>query len=430
TETETETETDDRSETDPEQAADVEAEPAAPAEDADLEDIEAALDADRAQLEETDGDRPADGAGTGPGEAAPTPGQRIASAIQSLNPDLSFILDVAFAYFSEDENLQTGGHDPTATGVELQQLEMAVSVAVDPYFRVDGNIVFGLFGVEIEEFYATSLGLPGQLKLRLGQFLTDFGRVNPTHMHTWDFVDQPFALGRYFGGEGLRGLGVELSWLTPLPWYVELLGSVQDATGGATARSFFGNVDLGIDGLDDFLYATAVEQFFPLSEDLSLFWGLSAAFGPNGTGRSNATHIYGSDLYLKYRPITRQSPTVVSLQAEVFYRRRQVPEALLQDVSGYAQFLWRFAQRWATGTRFEWGTPPRDQDGLVRADDLDPEWTATRHRTSANVTFWPTEFTRFRLQGSVDVPTWRDDPIYALFFAAEFVTGAHGAHAF
>ena len=43
-----------------------------------------------------------------------------------------------------------------------------------------------------------------------------FGRHNPTHPHAWDFIDQPFVMTRMFGGEGNRGLGLELSWLTPL----------------------------------------------------------------------------------------------------------------------------------------------------------------------------------------------------------------------
>jgi hypothetical protein len=368
-------------------------------------------------------------------EAVPTAPQSAGAAPsrsgggQSSNPDLSFIADVAAAVFSDDENLQSGGHDPDHTGFNLQQLELSIGAVVDPYLRFDGNLVFSLFGVEIEEAYGTTLDLPGRLQLRFGQFLTRFGRLNSTHPHAWDFVDQPFAIGRVFGSEGNRGLGLELSWLTPLPWYVELLVSTTEAGGEATNRSFYGGEDLGIDGLRDLLHTTAIKQFFPLSEDWSLAWGISGAFGPNATGRANHTDVYGTDVYLKYRPITRQSWTVVSLQTEVFYRRRQVPLDQLQDVSCYSQLFWGFAQRWGTALRYEYGSPARDASGDRVADPLDPEWTDSRHRISANVTFWPTEFSRFRLQGSRDMPGWRDT-IYAAFLAAELVTGAHGAHQF
>jgi hypothetical protein len=194
---------------------------------------------------------------------------------------------------------------------------------VDPYFRFDANIVFALDGVEVEEAYATTLDLPWQLQARAGQFLTRFGRLNATHPHSWDFVDQPFALTRVFGGEGNRGLGVELSWLTPLPWYVELLASTTQLAGEETARSFRRDDDLEVNGLLDFEYVTALKQFFPLGDNWSLAWGLSGAFGPNSSGRAGGSQVYGTDVYLKWRPITYQSVQQVSLHAEWFYRRRQ-----------------------------------------------------------------------------------------------------------
>ena len=273
------------------------------------------------------------------------------------------IADFAAAYFSEDENLETGAHDPTQTGFNLQQLELAASAAVDPYLRFDANIVFGLFGVELEEAYGTTLDLPFKLQARFGQFLTRFGRINPTHLHSWDFVDQPFAIGRVFGAEGNRGLGVELSWITPLPWYVEIVASTTGAAGEGTARSFFGADDLGVEDPGDLLYVTALKQFFPVSEDVSLALGFSGAFGPNSTGRDNRTEVYGTDLYLKYRPITRQSFTIVALQTEWLYRRRQVPADVLADISGYAQLFWRFDQRWGTAARYEYGSPAFDSGG-------------------------------------------------------------------
>lgn len=408
----------------------------------DLAAIEVATSADAAALAEAgagpdgvggtaDGDDAAADPLVGDGSLGNQGAARRGGIFQTFNPDLSFIADIAFAWFSDDDNLQTGAHDPVANGFNLQQFEMSISAAVDPYFRVDANIVFGEFGVEIEEVYGTTLGLPAQLQARVGQFLTRFGRTNNTHPHSWDFVDQPFAVGRVMGAEGNRGLGLELSWLTPLPWYVEVLASGTDASGEATARSFYGANDLGVNTLADFQYTVAAKSFHPLSDDWSFFWGGSAAFGPNGTGRDNRTDLYGGDVYLKWRPIRRQSFQVFSLTGEAFYRRRQVPEDVLSDVSMYASAYWRLAQRWAVAARYEFGSPARGQDGTVSQDDyLDPEWIDARHRGTANLTFWPTEFTRIRVQGSVDLPTWRDEPVWAGFLALELVTGAHGAHEF
>ncbi len=385
---------------------------------ADLADIERALGQDAQEAKRTT---------TAPGvlERVAAP---VAAAVQSLNPDLSFILDVALAGFSAEEPLQGGGHDPTKNGFNLQQLELAVGAAVDPYFRFDANIVFGQDGVEIEEAYGTTLSLPAGLQVRAGQFLTRFGRHNPMHLHVWDFVDQPFPLTRVFGGEGNRGLGVELSYLTPLPWYVELVGSATDAAGEGTARSFYGADDLGVRSPFDLQLTAALKQFFPLSDDLSLAWGLSAANGPSSTGYGNRTDLYGTDVYLKYRPLSQGSVAVVAFTGELFYRRRQVPGDVLQDTSAYAQVFWRFAQRWAVAARYELGTPSRGAQDTP--DPLDPDWTSSRQRVTASATFWPTEFSRLRLQTAADFAPWRTAPTYSAFLALELAVGAHGAHSF
>jgi hypothetical protein len=49
---------------------------------------------------------------------------------------------------------------------------------------------------------------------------------------------------------------------------------------------------------------------------------------------------------------------------------------------------------------------------------------------AADLTFYPTEFSRIRLQGSIDNPTYEHRSIYAGFLAFEVAVGAHGAHAF
>ena len=349
---------------------------------------------------------------------------------QSLNPDIAVITDVVLGWFNSDSPLQAGGHDPAENGFTLQQVELAIGKAVDPYFRMDANLVFGHEGVEVEEAFATTLALPHSLQLRAGQFLTRFGRLNSTHLHAWDFVDQPFALSRVFGGEGNRGVGAEVSWLTPLSWYVELVGSASEARGEGTTRSFLDEADIDEGSPLDFEYVLAAKQFFALSDNWSLAWGLSWATGPNPSGDSTRSDILGTDVFLKYRPITYGSHTVVSLQTEALYRRRQVPDDTLQDVNGYAQLFWRFAQRWGTAARYEYGTGAYDGGGTRVPDPLDPFWTGLRQRASAAITFWPTEFSRLRLQASADFLDWQDEPNLAAFLALEFNAGAHGAHAF
>jgi hypothetical protein len=349
------------------------------------------------------------------------------AAAQSMNPDLSFIADFALASFSAP-SLEAGDHDPHEDGFTLQALELAASKAVDPYFKFNVNLAFSNDGVEIEEAYATTLELPYNLQVRAGKFLTQFGRINPTHPHAWDFSDEPFLLSRLFGGEGNRGVGVEVTYLTPLPWYVELGGAVIDPRGEGTSRSFLAEPDATIDQATDVQALVTAKQFFELDDNWSLLWGLSYTEGPHG-GLALRSHIVGTDVYLKYRPITYGSYTIVSLQSEWAYRRREEASGAIADVNGYAQLFWRFDQRWATAARYEYGSPARDASGVV-VDPLDPDWTAGRQRVAADATFYPSEFSRLRAQVQADLPSWRDQPIYAAFLTLELSLGVHGAHKF
>ncbi len=165
-------------------------------------------------------------------------------------------------------NLQLGSHDPSRRGFTLQNMELVLNGAVDPYFTAQANIIFvespeGETEVELEEIYATTTSLPHNLQAKAGHFFTEFGRLNPQHPHVWDFVDQPLSHARMFGRDNLRSSGVRLSWLMPVPFYSELLLTVQNAF-GETLTSFgflegedvFGRtlVDLSVRSLEDLLY--------------------------------------------------------------------------------------------------------------------------------------------------------------------------------
>ena len=99
-------------------------------------------------------------------------------------------------------------------------------------------------------------------------------------------------------------------------------------------------------------------------------------------------------------------------------------------LSGGQVVLVQLTKRWALAGRYEYGSPARSEAGDVGLDPLDPEWTETRRRVASIVTFQPTEFSRLRLQGSLDMPDWLERPIWAGFLTVELVAGAHGAHSF
>lgn len=334
--------------------------------------------------------------------AAPDPVDSLSygapAARASSNPDMSVILDVSGGA-STRALPTTGAHDAARRGFSLRQLEMFLGSNVGPGFRLESQIVFGLFGVEVEEAFGTTLALPGGLQARAGQFLTRFGRINGTHPHSWKFDDQPLAVGRMFGPEGARGVGVELSWLLPLPWFVTATGSAVGAPGIETEAP------------EDLMATVRLEQFVEPDRDLGLLFGLSYATSPNGTGAGNRTEVYGADLYLRLRPSGDPDRSAHAIQIEAFFRTEQLPGDVVQDAAGYAQYVWSMNPSWETGFRGEWAS-------------------GDTNRETVQLTYYPSHFSRLRLLGARhDAPALGGVDLSA-HVSLELLIGAHGAHAY
>ena len=377
----------------------------------------------------------------------------FARGIQSMNPEIS--IDGLFAGAgsteSDFEDIFTGAHDPNQRGFTLQNLELTLGGAVDPYFRGDVHLVYQLNNegestFELEEAYLTSLSLPYNLQLKAGQFFTQFGRLNPTHPHTWDFVDQPLVNGRMFGGDGLRNPGTQFSYLLPLPFYLEAITTVQNSQ-GETAYSFrnvsgeelFGRTlqATTVRGLDDMLWVPRLRTSFNLSDTQTLLLGTSFATGPNASGQHTRTNIYGFDLYWRWKPLNNFNGwPFVSFQTEAMFRDYQagqvlnetsgeltLPRQTLKDWGTYAQILWGFSPRWVAGLRFDYveGSVGNPQDYLNRDRRL---------RYAPNITFYPSEFSKWRLQYNFDDEPDRGRHDHTVVLQWEFLLGAHGAHAF
>jgi len=355
-----------------------------------------------------------------------------AAASQATEPDLRL--------------LESGGHDPKNRGVTVQNLEMTLSGVVDPYLRADANLVFqideaGESHVEVEEAYLTTQSLPAGLQVKAGTFFSSFGRLNPQHPHQWDFADQPVISGRLLGGDGLRGPGAQLSWLVPLPFYTEAIVGLQNAQGetafsfrNVPGEEFAGRMlsERDVKNLDDLLQLGRIVTSFDVTPSFTLVPGISFVRGPNASGPRARTSITGVDLYGHWRPLSNDHGwPFFRVQAEWMERRydaaaqaledgTSLPAETLVDRGGYLQTLWGFRRRWVGGVRYDW------LDGGDASDPLrDP-----RRRWATNVTFYPTEFSKFRLQYNYDSPDFLDEKISSLLFQFEYLYGAHGGHKF
>ena len=357
-------------------------------------------------------------------------------------------------------------------------------------FSVDSD---GESFVELEEAWLETVSLPWNLQLRAGQVLTDYGRINAQHPHAWSFVDTPLVNGRFFGPDGLRNPGGRFSWLAPTPFYSEWFLTVQDSHGEtATSFRSAGHAhggdeeeedipfafrhadnDRGVGDMGDLLFTPRYALSFDLTPNQVLLLGASAAFGPNSRGGedtgSTDTQIYGLDLTWKWKsPRHHGGFPFVTWQTEAMLQKydagafdwdengngvadegeivntvtglpARLPGETLSDYGFYTQWLYGFRKGWVAGLRFDYVASDRGDyerlplivgDGAGGGDALgrDP-MRAQRWRVSPNLTWYPSEFSKIRLQYNYDDRRGLGSD-HSIWLQFEFLLGAHAAHKF
>jgi hypothetical protein len=126
----------------------------------------------------------------------------------------------------------------------------------------------------------------------------------------------------------------------------------------------------------------------------------------------------------------------VKWQTEVMYRRFEAGRGIdemfpvaetFHDWGIYSQLLWGFRKGWVAGVR-------GDHVAMTDSHFTDDPDRQPRSRISANLTWYPTEFSKLRLQYNHDFlqsdfffPAREADSVFLQF---EFILGAHGAHKF
>jgi len=377
--------------------------------------------------------------------AAPATTVRAGSAYMNISFDTVIDGGWSTAVHPADE-IELGDHDPQQRGFSLRNAEISVDGAVDPYLKGFGNIVLKLDDhneteIELEEAYLLSTSLPGDLQVKAGQFFAAFGRQNAQHPHAWAFVDAPLVLSRMFGGEGLRNVGTQVSWLAPLPFYTEMTLGVFNGEGG-TAFSFRdpstagthgrSPVERDLRGPGDLLYVTRIAASFDLTDAQTLVLGVSGALGPNDSGSDSSTSIYGVDAYWKWKsPKAHGGYPFVSWQTEALHRDYEagadsvnaLTSEALTDWGLYSQVLWGFQEGWVVGLR---GDYVAGNDGQFDQNDV---YRGTRERISPNLTWYPSEFCKVRLQYNYDHGDLLGDE-QSVWCQVEFMLGAHAAHKF
>jgi hypothetical protein len=372
-----------------------------------------------------------------------------ARSFQSLNPDVSAIVDLSAGWFSDDGGTIKSGDDPQSTGFKAQEVELALQEVVDPYFRADIFLTIpNLSGLEVEEAFLTTTALPGNLQVKAGVFRAALGRQNAQHLHLQDFSRRPALNAQLLGVDGLRSPGVETNWLVPsVPFYLVLSASafsVEAAEADQPLQTFGGGPRSHL------AYVGYARAFFPLSEATSLYAGLNYARGQTSQSVSDvslvqadaaghtaydgfADNLYGVDLYLKWKP-PNQAQTYASVAWQTEYFVRQIPNLTIDGVRRpqlegglYSQVVVQTHRRLYLGLRGE-------LMGLPSGDNITREYAG-----AASVTWALSEFARIRLYGELrhgqpflplEAAPHAPRLAGATFLQLEAAIGAHGAHPF
>lgn len=108
------------------------------------------------------------------------------------------------------------------------------------------------------------------------------------------------------------------------------------------------------------------------------------------------------------------------------------PPATLDDAGLYTQLLWGFTRPWVAGVRVEHAAGEAVELGPAEGDyrTSDDPLRDQRQRYSAVLSYYPSEFSKLRLQYNYERPQFIGERVHSAFLQFEILFGAHGAHKF
>ena len=320
-------------------------------------------------------------------------------------------LDTAFGTSTGDQgDLAAGHHDPIRDeGITFQNIEISLSGRLDDYneFFVTYAGAVGRgnkFDPIFEEAFWKFKNIPGGFELRLGRVYNRFGIQNTYHPHGFDWVDQYLVNTRMLGDDSLTTLGVELTWLAPLPWLSQFdfaFGKPPSHEGHDHAHEHEDEHEHEEDHGPR--YAAEESYFADNSEALVVNWtnvynyndfhqfrlGASGAWGDNASGYR--TSIYGGHFEYQWRENGFDpGGRYFRIRSEAMFNRFRVEDELVegrapetqQDFGCYLSLLYGLPNNVELGLRGEYvaGNTETEQDARFRVSP-GVTWYANSART-------------------------------------------------
>jgi hypothetical protein len=326
--------------------------------------------------------------------------------IGSLIPEIGLVGDIT-ATLSEEAK-DTEGNDR----ISAREIELVIGGYVDPYSRFDVTVSSSDFEEpHLEEAYLTRWGLPWDLTARFGRFFPQIGKQAAIHRDSLPTVDEPLVVRRYFGEEGFRRAGVDVT-------------RIFESVGGWLFQPFIGILEGGVEEGGSALGETRrrptiyshLKTYKELSDVSGIELGMTHMIGSRDDDPAFEVNIFGLDATY----LTKPTPTSrLLLQSEVYLQNRR--EDVIEDIRLTHRHPWgiyllgeyRFHPQWGIGLRGDhvWlvdASLPRKFDQGV----------------SAFLTFYQSEWARWRLQFRHEERA-NEDTDDAVFLQGTFAIGTH-----
>jgi hypothetical protein len=349
-----------------------------------------------------------------------------------FNPTLTLFGNGLYRY--DDRAVLVDG-ERTDNTFNLREVEIDFRAAIDPF--ADGVIILavpsevpGQFSLAVEEAYINlkRLPLPGLdepplgLKLKVGRFRTEAGRINRLHLHDLPQMTRPLAVETFLGEEGYIANGISAQIFVPTPFdeasAIELSaqalagGGAAVADGPARSPAFVGNL----------------RWFRPFAGSHNVDLALIYLYGRTDPDGTLGAHTQSADFMYRWKPLRAGEYRSFLLGGQVFAAQRAFLEGLDTDGDGVPD---TFERRDASPLGyFAWV-----QLQLARPAYLGARWDDTAAITDAAVrrraitgylTLYASEFLRFRVGyehrfSDVVEDNGRD----SVFAELNFLFGAH-----
>jgi hypothetical protein len=323
-----------------------------------------------------------------------------------LNPNISVI-----GWFQGEaggRRLDQGQEAPPA--FDMKEIELGFQSVVDPFSRADIFVSVTREGVELEEGFLTWFHLPHDLAFKVGKFRPNFGKFNRAHTPETSFADRPLVHERFFGSEGLAGVGADLSWQVPNPWLLmtldgEILNipSPQEIPAFDTASS------------RDLLYVGHATVYKDFTDSANMTLG--GSYAQAHSSQTLSSQLVGLDITVRWKNPRRSIYRSAFWQTEVMGGRREISgKSPVESVGLFSHVEYQFARRWRAGVRF---------------DDTQLPHEGEKHERGGlgYLTFMPSEFNLISLQGR-QAKRFDGTRETLGFIKVTFNIGPHGAHPF